>query len=541
MVRTLHWYVSRELAKVTALALVGFTFIMTVFAIVEPLRKEGLASSQVLALFGYTLPVMLSLTLPIAALFAATIVYGRFSQDRELVACRASGISTFTILKPALVLGGIVTVISLALSNFVAPHLASLGERAVRANVKEILFHQLRTKNYVKFENHIIRADYVNASNDELGGVVYADIKKPNAIRIMVASTAFIKIHDYGDDGAYAAVHLINPICVQTNSLQFLKPQDLPVESLPLPNIAKEKPSFYDWGRLCAMLIDPSGHPEIERELIKIERKIGERMLADDVAGEINENHIYDKLGDRHGSYIIRATKAKVDDRGIARLSGGTDSDGKLLPVEVSRVRDGNVEQIITADSGKVQAKWTALTNTSLVTIKLSGPTLVRLAVENFAAGPSRDGWDTGQIIIPPDVQARIEAIRREDIFDNPEEVTSDPGIIAWINALRTERIPKLRLKIVAEMHGRISYGASCFLLVALGAALGILFRGGQVISAFAISVIPATLAIVMVLMGKELVVNPGVPVYAGLLAIWAGDLLLLGANVYVYARLLRT
>jgi len=109
LLKTLHGYLARDLMRVTGMALVAFTLLMTVLAIMEPLRKQGLATSEVASLFIYTLPVMLSLTLPFAALFAATIVYGRFAQDREMLACNASGISKVVLLKPAIVLGIIVT------------------------------------------------------------------------------------------------------------------------------------------------------------------------------------------------------------------------------------------------------------------------------------------------------------------------------------------------------------------------------------------------------------------------------------------------
>ena len=48
------------------LALVAFTLVMTVFAVIEPMRKQGLTGQQVLSLFGYTIPIMLTLTMPIA-------------------------------------------------------------------------------------------------------------------------------------------------------------------------------------------------------------------------------------------------------------------------------------------------------------------------------------------------------------------------------------------------------------------------------------------------------------------------------------------
>ena len=136
MIRTIHFYISRELAKVTLLALVAFTLVLTVIGIIEPLRKQqGLGAEQVLALFGYLLPAMLSLTLPVGAMFAATVVYGRFAQDNEHLACRASGISTMNLLRPALVLGLIVTACSLILSNFVAPHMVA-GTKIIEKNEK---------------------------------------------------------------------------------------------------------------------------------------------------------------------------------------------------------------------------------------------------------------------------------------------------------------------------------------------------------------------------------------------------------------------
>ena len=92
MTKTLYIYLSRDLAKVTLMALVAFTLVMTIFGVLEPLRKQGLSGLQALSLFGFTMPVMLSLTFPIAALFAATFVYGRFSQNNELLAAWASGV-----------------------------------------------------------------------------------------------------------------------------------------------------------------------------------------------------------------------------------------------------------------------------------------------------------------------------------------------------------------------------------------------------------------------------------------------------------------
>ena len=93
---------------------------------------------------------------------------------------------------------------------------------------------------------------------------------------------------------------------------------------------------------------------------------------------------------------------------------------------------------------------------------------------------------------------------------------------------------------MLAEIHARFAYGLSCFLLVSMGAAMGLMFKGGQVMSAFTLAVIPASLVIVMVLMGKKIISNPDSPQVFGMAAIWIGVVALLFADVLIYMRLAR-
>jgi lipopolysaccharide export LptBFGC system permease protein LptF len=87
-------------------------------------------------------------------------------------------------------------------------------------------------------------------------------------------------------------------------------------------------------------------------------------------------------------------------------------------------------------------------------------------------------------------------------------------------------------------MNFRIAYGLSCALLVAMGAALGLISRGGQFLTAFAISVVPAAGIIVMILMGKRMISNPSSSTMGGYIAIWGGMAVLLVADVIIYCRL---
>ncbi len=537
MIRTIAIFLTKELWKVTLLAMVAFTLVMTVFAIIEPLRKEGLSSDQVIALFAYTLPAMVSLTFPIAALFSATIVYGRFSQDNEMLACRASGISTLAVLTPGLMLGMAVTALSIVLSNFVAPKMLTLGEGAVKSNVMSIVAHRLRRQGYMEYETYICHARGVGQKGDllSLEGVVVADMGRPDDVRFLTTSRAMVEI-DVDSGQPYATIYLIHPTVTRTGNRDIYQETSHPLDSKPIPSITSEEPSWYTWEKLRRVLKRPEQNPDIRRRMIEIQRAMKHDILARDIAAAINAGEAYDELHYGDESYMIRARGAEVDHRQEVKLLSGYDERGEFHPVEV-HVR-GPVPQVITADGGAVGMKWSDWWDRSVGSIKLYGNVTVRMP--GAGGEPQRRSeWQVGQLAIPAGVQDQAEEITLEQIYQ-AESTTLSSGIGTLIRILKNKRVPRLMNKIKAEMHGRIAYGTSCLLMVTLGAALGLIFRGGQIISAFAISVVPSAVVIVMMLMGKQMLRNPGVSEVWGLLAIWAGVVALLAANVIIYLRLAR-
>lgn len=545
MVRTLHLYLSRELLKVGLLALVAFTLVMTVFAIVEPLRKEGLTTDRLSTFIAYTLPIMLSLTLPIAALFAATIVYGRFSQDNELMACRASGISTLTLLKPGLALGAVVTVLSLLLSSFVTPSLAKKAEVAVKANIRGIVYRQLQTKSYYKMGDYVVHADeaYEDKQNESLRlrGVVAAYTQRSKDIRVLVARRADVTFEtDSGE--TYVTIDLIKPAATRTSDPSVVREESQRWRWGPLPNPAKEDPSWYDWNELVGTLREPSRNEQIRKELSKIRRKIGHDMLGERITRTIRAGKAYDELRGKAESYVITAPKAETNADGAVVLLSRVGADGVRQPVVVEVSRNGYAKQIFSAENGKVQAAPSIMGDASRVTISLRGDVLVRRIGDPRDDNPqTRREWHAGEIPMPSDIADRTAKISLTSICLSPvDEFTTNPAIQRKIRNLQTNKISRLTAKIVAEMHTRMAYGAGCFLMVAMGAALGLIFRGGQIVSAFAISVVPAAVVIVMILMGKEMVRHPKIATEWGLLAIWSGVVALVAANLLVHMRLLR-
>lgn len=554
MLRTLHGFLIRDLLRVTMLALAAFTLVMTVFAIIEPLRKQGLAPSQAVQLFLFTIPVTLSLTMPFSALFATSIVYGRFSQEREMLACRASGLSHLTILQPALLLAIGVSVLTLVLTNFVAPHMLKLGAKTVVKNIQQIAYHMIKKESHIYFDGkYFIHASFVDEENDVLYGLVAGQFDmKPDPqsgklvpyMQAVVAQAAHLKTYyDETTDQYFASIvpqDMVGPITNYPGLM--VEGEEVPLSNLPLPNPMKDKPSFYNWDMLLRVYHDPTLHSEIRADMEEIRQRVQRHRALQAMATEIRAGKDYSKLHQGDRALSLRAASiAVVGDRAV--LSSGQDKAGKPVPVTLT-ITKGNTRDVMVAQSAEVIAKPSQISNEPQVTIIMKGDVQMPVAQTDAPETPRTPEWKIGQIPLPPDpkMPSSEDPEQRKEIlsalYDHPKDFTEDAGILATIQGIREDRPAKIRGEIVAEMNVRVAFGLSCALLVALGAALGVIFRGGQMLVAFVISVVPAAAVFVLILAGKKMISNPKSSDLAGLITMWGGLAVMLVIDMIVYYRL---
>ena len=90
-------------------------------------------------------------------------------------------------------------------------------------------------------------------------------------------------------------------------------------------------------------------------------------------------------------------------------------------------------------------------------------------------------------------------------------------------------------VEIDAEIHSRLVFGIGCVFLIIIGIGLGIIKKGGHMLSAFGVSSVPAAMLIVFIMMGKNITKNSGSLASCGILLMWAGLALLclLAAGIY--------
>jgi lipopolysaccharide export system permease protein len=127
---TLARYLSSQFLLAVATVLVGFLAIVFLFDFIEMLRrfadKPDVSFATVLGMSLLKMPNLAEDTIPFATLFGATWSFARLSRSSELVVARASGLSAWQFLAPALALGIFGGIAVIAIYNPVA---AAMYER----------------------------------------------------------------------------------------------------------------------------------------------------------------------------------------------------------------------------------------------------------------------------------------------------------------------------------------------------------------------------------------------------------------------------
>ena len=83
--------------------------------------EKGASFWVIFKLFLLMLPFTAALTIPMGLLFGILLAFGRFSSNSEIIAMRSSGISIYSIFKPAFYFGLAVTFIMFLFTNYIMP------------------------------------------------------------------------------------------------------------------------------------------------------------------------------------------------------------------------------------------------------------------------------------------------------------------------------------------------------------------------------------------------------------------------------------
>jgi lipopolysaccharide export system permease protein len=143
--RLLQKYVLGELIRVFVLVVSVLTILLVFLGAFTKASEDGLGPGEILQILPYLVPSLLPFTIPATMLLTVTLVYGRIAADHEVTAAKAAGISAFSLLMPSFVMGIVLSMASLLLTDQVIPWAMTSIDNRVAQMLENIFLDILRT------------------------------------------------------------------------------------------------------------------------------------------------------------------------------------------------------------------------------------------------------------------------------------------------------------------------------------------------------------------------------------------------------------
>ncbi|MEZ6067617.1 MAG: LptF/LptG family permease [Planctomycetaceae bacterium] len=141
----LQRYIFWEILRVFIFVVTCQTGLLIFVGVIQHASEQGLGPAQIMEVLPYIGPSMLPFTIPAALLLTVCVVYGRIAGDQEVIAAKAAGISVMSLMWPAFLLGGVLSVASLLLTDQVIPWAMGNIERIVITAMEDVFLDRLRS------------------------------------------------------------------------------------------------------------------------------------------------------------------------------------------------------------------------------------------------------------------------------------------------------------------------------------------------------------------------------------------------------------
>ena len=541
MLFTLHRYVFRELFRVFLLAAVALTLILSLGSVLQPIQEYGVGPRQVVYLMGYFLPITLTFVLPMAALFAGALVYGRLASDNELDACKASGISLPAMTYPGLALAILVAIANLILSFYVMPVFVHRAEQSFKADAKQILFRNIERRRYYELPpdgRYLIYADRANLQNDTLLGAVVTEMKENQIEKIIVAEVAKV-------------IFNVNETFSQVQIIAY-KANQMGAEGeggAELGSITRE---------VGSLLGDEINFKKID-EMRRIQANPMEfypvAQLAREMYGQLFVELLAEDIRSRTAPDISNFPDLRPGSGGYELLG---EPNSVKFTARQCRLQGDDVElfdevMIVEYDTDSKQPLHTF--TCARASLHMEGDLLVPTLTMDISS--ARD-VDSGQLtmryivrgLIPPRaVEDKVNEFKTRKGSLKPRELASGLSAIPGLQPSTDLRELAGRLhweiltafvQIKAEIHSRLVFGTGCIPMILIGIGLGIIKKGGHLLSAFGASCVPAAVLAVCIMSGKQLTQNLSAQTISGIGLMWGGMGFLSLLAVVIYAWLFK-
>ncbi len=229
--KILSAYIGKSLVGYTAMAIVILTFVMVSAQLFQAfdMLARGMPPSTIARFIFYVTPYMLQFTAPMALLCATVLVFSRLSADNEITAMRASGVSLWQIIAPALALALVISAACLYLQLEIAPEYNYRATEMRRTETIKAPLAFLEPGRHVELPGYIF---YIGDRREQIiySVQIYEVDDKGNLVRDITARRGEITM-----DQAEGQVEILLEDAMVTDMDQRQRPLHIPMRRITLP------------------------------------------------------------------------------------------------------------------------------------------------------------------------------------------------------------------------------------------------------------------------------------------------------------------
>ncbi|MEO0483327.1 MAG: LptF/LptG family permease [Planctomycetota bacterium] len=532
------------LADLWRLLLLTGSILVTVIAFsmaVQLLAAGKIGPGDVPRLMALAVVPMLQYALPFAAGFSATLAYHRMTQDLEITATSASGISYRAVLVPAIATGLALSISLAALNEQVIPRFLRGIERMVTDDAIKLMTKSFERGEAVAQDGVIIAADRVFEMEPPEGAAAYLVLERVLALethadgRVKSEALADLAhVYHYRDrpiEGEGVMVMRLENVISDVDGESFgeLDTVDLVRR---LPDSFSDDPKFLTFGELRQLRHEPRKMGFIESRRRTLAVRLATREAIEAMARTL-ETTGRATLVDASGRAVsLRASALRwspQDD--VWRL---IPSAGEPVALEWARVDlEPNAGGAAAGAGGaaRFEAEEAFLRpdigdETDLpdltFTLDIRNYT-VRNATGADAASGARTARTWPGLKPTPDPQPALLAASTQQVLTRAEPrvtgETPDPFLVSAYDDL-TKRLERLSREITSKQHERMAMAVACFIMVIAGAVAAMRLGGALPLTVYLWSFFPALAAIITISSGQQVTHRTG-PI--GLVLLWGG------------------
>ena len=531
-----------ELLRVLLLTTSILVVVIAFGAAIKPLANQSLLeASQTLKYMALAIVPMLQFALPFAAGFAGTMVFHRLTGDNEILAMRAAGIPPRAILFPILVLGLVLSLIMVLLTQAIIPRFWELMQRTVASDVTRVFEATIRSGRAFELGGTQIFADGVyvergggaEAPDTRLWLERVAAAELDDRDRMLTDVTAERAVVDlYRRDGrTFVTLAMFDAVGFNRATGELVSlPELRPDRPIHVTNAFDNDPKFMSRAELLRLRKDlDAGSTQVDRLRRDLAAALRTEALLEAVDTRLRSTGtVLLAVGDGTGTrYRLRA----------ARLSGSRLRAGPDSPVVIERLGpDDGIER-------RFRPRRAELDHQSGVGTLLGDPALTLTLTDYDVLDAEGRRLNTRSALTLPNLRPRDVPLRSGT-------ARSSEALLAEVAAMEqpsgqvrrlAQRLERTRVNLLREIEARLqkryALSMTALLLLLLGVALAMVLVNSLPLTIYLWAFLPSIADLILISSGEQMLRDGEM---AGYVVLWSGNAALVVGLLLTLRRLRR-